>query len=516
MTAASAPVRTRSLQPRRRPGLAAARLARLELRHNAMLWMLPVTIGLFWFISYRKIMAAPPLWYVRASAFQTYVVVGFIVPVVGAAAWMGSREARRHVADLITTSARPRWARLLVTWAATTTWALLGYLICLAVVYGVTAHQATWGGALWWPAAVVAASLLAYSAIGFAAGTLLPHRLTAPVVAIVSFFAVVLSTELITGSQSYWQISPVVSGPWDAGQDPGIATFYPYVPDLSIAQVMLLGGLAVIALAVLSLPASGRGVRAGAAIVVAAGMVAAATAVRLAGTGTLDSHGQIAIPALHDAATDRPIRFTPVCTRTAIPVCLNPAFAVYKPAVAAALAPVLSEIAGLPGAPVRIGQVAAAYKQGPHNSVGVGPAGLPVSGGEYHILLPDQIPNPPLTVQELAGQVRSSTGSQIIATFLDLGRGSSPAQQAVAAAMAAEARVSVPSMLAIASPPVPRGSSCVSRTAPCAVIMPPRLSTAAEKASRRFAALPSVTQHAWLVRHLPDLRAGRITLAQLP
>jgi len=116
----------------------------------------------------------------------------------------------------------------------------------------------------------------------------------------------------------------------------------------------------------------------------------------------------------------------------------------------------------------------------------------------------------------LAGQVRSSTGSQIIATFLDLGRGSSPAQQAVAAAMAAEARVSVPSMLAIASPPVPRGSSCVSRTAPCAVIMPPRLSTAAEKASRRFAALPSVTQHAWLVRHLPDLRAGRITLAQLP
>src|SRR5215467_14125173 len=505
MTAASAPVRTRSLQPRRRPGLAAARLARLELRHNAMLWMLPVTIGLFWFVSYRKIMAAPPLWYVRVSAFQTYVVVGFIVPVVGAAAWMGSREARRHVADLLSTSARPRRARLLVTWAATTTWALVGYLICLAVVYGVTAHQASWGGPLWWPAAVVAASLLAYSAIGFAAGTLLPHRLTAPVVAIVSFFAVVLSTELITGSQSYWQISPVVSGPWDAGQDPGIATFYPYVPDLSIAQVMLLGGLAVIALAALSLPASGRRVRAGAAIVAAAGMVAVATAVRLAGTGTLDSHGQIAIPALHDAATDRPIRFTPVCTRTAIPVCLNPAFAVYKPAVAAALAPVLSEIAGLPGAPVRIGQVAAAYEEGPHNSVGVGPAGLPVSGGEYHILLPDQIPNPPLTVEELAGQVRSSTGSQIIATFLDLGRGSSPAQQAVAAALAAEARVSVPSMLALASPPVPRGgSSCVSRTAPCAVIMPPRLSTAAEKASRRFAGLPAVTQHAWLMQHLPD------------
>jgi hypothetical protein len=481
-----------------------------------MLWMLPVTIGLFWFVSYRKIMAAPPLWYVRASVFQTYVVVGFIVPVVGAAAWMGSREARRHVADLLSTSARPRWARLLVTWAAITTWALVGYLICLAVVYGVTAHQASWGGPLWWPAAVAAASLPAYSAIGFAAGTLLPHRFTAPVVAVVSFFVLVLSTELITGSQSYWQISPVVSGPWDSGQDPGIATFYPYVPDLSIAQLMFLVGLAVIALGALSLPGSGRRVRASAAMIATAGLLAAATAVGLAGTGTLDSHGQIAIHAVHDAATDRPIRFTPVCTRTAIPVCLNPAFAPYEPAVASALAPVVSEIAGLPGAPVRIAQVAAAYQQGQHNSVGVGLAGLPVSGGEYHILLPDQIPNPPLTLQELASQVRSGTGSQIIATFLGIGRGPSQAQQAVAAALAAEARVPMPSMLALASPPVPRGSNCVSRTAACAVIVPPRLSTAAEKASRRFAALATATQHAWLALYLPDLRAGRITLAQLP
>ena len=35
-------------------------------------------------------------------------------------------------------------------------------------------------------------------------------------------------------------------------------------------------------------------------------------------------------------------------------------------------------------------------------------------------------------------------------------------------------------------------------------------------AARRFAALPASTRHTWLVRHLAGLRAGRITLAQLP
>jgi hypothetical protein len=38
----------------------------------------------------------------------------------------------------------------------------------------------------------------------------------------------------------------------------------------------------------------------------------------------------------------------------------------------------------------------------------------------------------------------------------------------------------------------------------------------AAAAATRFAALPATAQHAWLVQHLPALRAGRISLAQLP
>ena len=94
----------------------------------------------------------------------------------------------------------------------------------------------------------------------------------------------------------------------------------------------------------------------------AAGLAAAGTAVALAGTGRLDPHGMIVIPALHDAASDQPVRYTPVCSHTAIPVCVHPAYAIFLPTVTAAVGPELSELAGPPAArrrrrPVRRGRV---------------------------------------------------------------------------------------------------------------------------------------------------------------
>src|SRR6266567_4265975 len=510
MTAPRVPATARRRPATRRSGVASARLLRLELRHNAMLWMLPVAVALFWFTTYRKTMAMPPLWNLRAANMQSGALADFITPVVGAAAWVGSREARRHTTDLVTITARPRWARLLTTWAATTGWAIAGCLGCLAVLYTVTARQAGWGGPLWWPAAVVAASLAALSAIGFAAGTLVPGRLTAPLAAVAAFFMLALSTELIVGSQSYWQISPLVTGPWDAGPNAGVGTFYPYLPDLSIAQVMFLAGLTIAVLAALALPggSGGRRLRAAAAGACASGLLAAGTAVALAGTGKLDAHGMIAIPALHDAANDRPIRFSPVCSQTAIPVCLNPAYASYLPAVAAALKPVLHEIAGLPGAPVRIRQAAVTYQQGAGNSVGAGLAGPPFSGGPpvYHLFLPDQLPGPVTTVGELAAAAPSAAGPAILASVIGDGPSASQAQHAVTAALMMAAGLPLHG-----SPPgIPPTVSSQPGTPPEVTPGSP-----AYAAAQRFAALPALARHAWLGRHLTALRAGRISLAQL-
>jgi hypothetical protein len=505
MTAVSAPTAARQARANRGSLRAAARMLSLELRHNAMLWMLPVAGGLFWLTAYRKAMALPPLWSLRAASLQVGALLAFACPVAGAAAWMGSREARRHTIDLVAISAWPRCGRQLATWAATTCWAMAGYLACVAVLYGVTAHQAAWGGPLWWPAAVTAASLAALSAPGFAAGTLVPSRFTPPLAAVAAFFVIALSTQLINGSQSYWQVSPVVAGPWDVGPDPGAGSFYPYLPDLSIAQMMFLAGITVAVLGGMALPGGpgGRWLRRPSAAIMTAGLLAAGTAADLAGTGRLNAHGMIAIPALHDAASDRPLRYLPVCSRTAIPICLNPAFRSYLPAAETALAPVLNEIAGLRGAPARISQAAATYQQGIGNDVSITLAGPAISGTPrvFRLVLPVQLAGPAMTRSELVGAVRATAGPALVASVIGNGQSATPAQRAVAAALRISA--GVPQFVLLA-PGVRQQNA------------PAPLPASVLAAARRFAALSPSARHAWLVQHLAALRAGRITLAELP
>lgn len=459
-------------------------LLRLETRRSVMLWMLPLVAMLFWFITYRPSMASPPLWNVRAMAMQTTTLAVFAPTVVGAAAWLGWRERRHRMADLVIGTARPRWARQLATWAATTWWAIVAYLGCVGVLYGVTAWQGAWGGPLWWPAVVGAVSMPAFSALGFVAGVLRPSRFTAPLVAIGVFLALQISLQFIHGDHSYWQISPLVAGPWEIGPDPGVATFYRYLPDLPIAQVLFLAGLTAALLGALGLPAGagGRWLRRCAAAITAAGLVAAGTAVMLAGTGRLDAHGMIAIPLLHNAGNDRPVRYTPVCSHTPIPVCLHPAYTGYLPAVTEALEPILTEVVGLPGAPVRIRQSAAIYEQGPDNRVSISRAGPPTSGTPpvFHLLLPHQ-----LTTDEFAVELRAAAGHSIVNSVVGGGRDANPAQQAVTEAIL--------------------GTSSVA---------PPGSPTAA--AAQRLAALPTTARRAWLLEHVAALRAGQLTLAQLP
>jgi hypothetical protein len=492
---------------------AVMRMLRLELRHNAMALMVPVVAVLFWFTTYRRVMAMPPLWNLRAAGLQMYAVIDFVTPLTGAAAWMGSRESRRRVADAVLITPRARWARLLTTWAATTIWALVAYLGCVAVVYGMTAGQVSGGGPLWWPAAVAAASLPAFTALGFAAGVLAPTRFTAPIAAIAAFFVLALSTELIGhSSHSYWQVTPIVAIAWNVGPNGGVATFYPYLPDLSIAQVMFIAGVAVTLLGTLALVGGSRAVRAAAGGVTAAGLAAAAAAVLLAGTATMDAHGMIRIPALHDAANDQPVRFTPVCSHTAIPVCLNPAYASYLASTTAALEPVLNEIAGLPGAPARILQEAATYRVDPSEGEAVMP-GEGNTNGEavYHLLLPVQMLGPTRTTAQMASQVKWTDGPNIVANFIGAGPGASQAQNAVAAALTMIlGRVSAdPNLQASLNEQAPGGPSLSELGG---LIR----GTPAQPAAQRFAALPAQTRRAWLASHLAALRDGQITLAQLP
>jgi hypothetical protein len=474
-----------------------------------MAWVLPLALGLFWLTTFRKVLALPPLWNVRAAAMQTGLVVDFIVPVTGAAAWMGSREARRRTADMVATVTLPRSARLLTTWAAVTCWALAGWLICLGVGYAVTAAAADFGGPLWWPAAVSAACIPAFAALGLGAGVLLPSRFTPPAVAAGAFFAFALSTELIAGSRSAWQVSPLVSGPWDTGSDAGVATFYPYLPDLATAQLVFLAGLTIAILAaMMTLPGSGRRLlRVAAGGLAAAGLLVSAAAVQLTATASLGPTGMLVIPALHDAAGDRPLRVSPVCSRGAIPVCLNPAYASYLPAASAALGPLLAELRGLPGTPAEIRQGAAVYRQADGNGVGISLAEPQFSTHRlvFRFLLSGQLIGPLESSSQIASQLWATAGPALAARMVAAGPGARPAQNAVALAM----------LMATGEPVRPAGPGQW-LAGPEQTLPELRPGSPGYSAAARFAALSPAVRHRWLLNHLGALRAGRITLAQVP
>ena len=511
MTAAPAPAPARPLQTGRARPLLPGRLLRLELRRNAMLWMLPLLAALFWFSAYRPSMALPPWWNLRGAMIQQNALLAFAPLVAGVAAWMGSREGRRGTADLVGVTAVPRWAGQLAVWAASTCWAMVAYLGGVAAVYEITARQATWGGPLWWPVAVGAATVAASCALGFAAGALLPGRFTAPLVAVAVFLALGAGAVAIEYNGTYAQIWPLnVQG---ALPPDSFGVFSPYLPDLAIAQVVFLAGLAVAVLGALGLPAAGgRWLRCAAAVAVAAGLAAAGTGVGLAGTARLEAHG-IVIPALHDAASDQPIPYAPVCGHAAVPVCLHPAYRSFLPAVTAAVGPVLGEVAGLPGAPVRVSQVAITHlRQHPHNGMEIG--GPVIDGSPPVLSLPlSGLPLPGeghTTTADFIDQLRSMVPAMILDTLI----GGGP--KVTAGPRGTQGSAQQPTQGVVAQQAIEAALAKVAGVPPVNGVPPLAQGQPYYAAAERFAALPAAARHAWLVGHLTALRAGRISLSELP
>ena len=209
MTAATtAPVRHRTSRAAGAVPLSAARLLRVELRRNTMPWILPLIAALFWFDSYRPSTGTSPLYGLRTfwNMGQGHTILDFGPFVAGVAAWMGSRDGRRGLADLMTTTARPRWAAQLATWAATAIWAVTAYLVFVGVMFAVYAHQGVAGTPPWWYVAVGVTAVAAFSAVGFAIGAYWPSRFAAPVAAFGAFLAMFLSFQTGFSHTSGWAL----------------------------------------------------------------------------------------------------------------------------------------------------------------------------------------------------------------------------------------------------------------------------------------------------------------------
>jgi hypothetical protein len=368
---------------------------------------------------------------------------------------------------------------------------MAGYLACVTALYGAAAAQATWGTPPWWPVAVGAAALAAVCVIGFAAGTFFASRFVPWLTAVAVFLLQLVGFRAAVGaSGGYRLLSPAASVPH---QDTGL--FYPYLPDLAIAQVMFFAGLAVAALAALGLSrAAGAGlpVRCAAAVLAVTGLAAAGVSAGLVGTARVGPNGAV-IDALHDAAGDHPVQYTPACADTnGVPVCIHPAFRSYLPEVTAALGPVMALVAGLPGAPVRVSEVATSLVASTNQQADV--TGTPPV---YRFAMP---PTPGSLVR-IAGE--NFTESLQIAFVTTVIGGNAPDENGPETGDLAQRAVET-ALLRRVAPELTNDT------------LGPPAGPAAAAAIRRFAALSAAAQRAWLAAHLAALRAGRVTVEELP
>jgi hypothetical protein len=186
---------------------------------------------------------------------------------------------------------------------------------------------------------------------------------------------------------------------------------------------------------------------------------------------------------------------------------VNPAYDRWLPNVTAALAPVFSEVANLPGAPARAVQVGAVYD----SADGGGSQVMTISGQPPVLSLPLgalHLPDPSAdNLSMVADQLRLLA----VHAFAGAGTGpGTPAQQAVQAALLQSAGApfaAQPRVLAVDG--LPSWAQTSSQR-------PGPATGPVYDAARRLAALPGATRHAWLATHLTALRSGQLTLAQLP
>jgi len=511
-----------------------ARALRLEFKRNAVPYVLPLLAAVFYFDTLRTADGFPPVWTLRASAITNHMLFEFSVFAAGLGAWAGSREGRTKTVDLVAATPRAPWARRSIALAGALCWMLLAFLAGVAVLYIQTALQATWGGPPLWPVFAGAAGVTVVTVLGFTAGVLFPGRFTAPLVAI----GVVLLDQVgfrealnVTGtggasilpspptSATYALLSPANSPPLLDG-----GVYYHLAPDVSIVQVMFMGGIAVALFGVLGLMPGLRELgsagglrslravftrgdgwlsRAVAVLLVGCGIAASGTAFALAGTAQVDTvTGGWEIPALHSAASDQPVPAAPDCTfSSGFQVCVHPAFGFYLHNVAAALDPVAAQIAGLPGAPVRAQEVASVSGgQDVQSGISGNPPVFEFTAERVGTLFGEFYGYDPVVWPEEFQQ-------GLLEAFL-----TGPSQYAGSAPNLLDpAQLVVADVLLTAVGSQPMHASNSGQPA-----LKSGLATEIFAAAQRFARLSASARHAWLATHLTALRVGQITLAQIP
>jgi hypothetical protein len=129
-------------------------------------------------------------WMALAMTQRSYLML--LCPLaLAVAAWLARREHRANVAELFAGTPRPRHQRILLTLAAVGGSAGLAYVLVLAVTAPWIASTARYlPGTVSGVVAVGVLAVIASAWLGLALGRLVPRPVTAPVLAVVGFIAI--------------------------------------------------------------------------------------------------------------------------------------------------------------------------------------------------------------------------------------------------------------------------------------------------------------------------------------
>ncbi|MER7829588.1 hypothetical protein [Streptomyces sp. NPDC095602] len=257
-------------------------------------------------------------WWNQASIkVQVFGVIVMGSLMSAAAAWSASRSRRTRTALWADTTPRGGWPQALLLWAAAWLWSLVAYAVMTAIAFQRTAAVSDVTEPVWSPLLLGAAMTGLQIAAGVAAGTLLPTRITAPVMGL--FWYALFVVFAFVPELPLAHLFPAIDEHLDTAYEPHTARLLVATAWCAAAALTLLAVPALVRRAALS-PGP---------LVVVPALVAVVAGGALLAFRTPESHSYWAVPA------EQPAR--PLCvTEGRTKACLWPADRHLLPEVAAA------------------------------------------------------------------------------------------------------------------------------------------------------------------------------------
>lgn len=446
-------------------------LLRLEARRNIGLVCFPLLVVFGFWLARTYLPVGIALWSSIGNATrQTLMILGPLM--AGVAAWMAGRNERRRMNELLDTTPYPAATRDLTTWGATSLWGALAYLTIAAILAAITVPTATWFALP--PVLRLAEGLLALIActtIGYVTGSFIHSRFSAPFIAL-TLYVVQLGPLYFYSSVRY--LSPI---PFDASLR---SVFFRVALSFLAARAGWFGGLA--ALGILAIVLKRRRTPVAWSMLGLVSFLTVTSVVKLLHTAPNAEEAHMAA-------------YTPVCHQgQVVEICVHPAYQTMLPDVVPIIDKVAAPLEGVPGMPTRAEQYplfTTTFPQG---------------------VMPFALVDRRDTQETIARQVAEGLAKDWSATWqrngdkpvYPLDDPSEQAQAVVGDWLYAQAGYPFQVQLEDGvSHQMYQFSN--DSTHP-----------QAQAAYQRFTALNPAVRRAWLQTHLADLRAGKLTLEDLP